>query len=295
MKQGVLLHLRSDVEISGRRAHGAGVSLAGDAQPGTVARAGRNPHFDAFGFGHAAVAAAGGAGVAEPAGAAAAGAGEAELHGARHLGHVAGALALRTGDFARAGGTGAVAGAADFVAGDVEARLGTFDGLAEIDVHHVLQVAALFRLYVGFGCAAFVAEELGEDVAETAGPGGSLGAPGAASGAGRAGEGIGKIEAVEVHAGVRGLARCATRIGGGKTAFGVEAVLVVHGALLGIAQDIIGLLHVLETVFGGLIPGVEIGVVLAGELSIGFADVVRGCLLGDAERFVILVLGRRHI
>ena len=48
--------------------------------------------------GDAAIAVAGGAGVLQLAVAAAARAGEVELHGAGHLGHVAGAVALRTGD-----------------------------------------------------------------------------------------------------------------------------------------------------------------------------------------------------
>jgi hypothetical protein len=109
--------------------------------------------------------------------AAAARAGEAEFHGAGHLRHIAGAFALRAGDFAGAGRSGAVAGAADFVARDVETRLRAFDGLPEIDVHHVFEVAALFRLDVRLGGAAFAAEELREDIAEAARPGAALGTP----------------------------------------------------------------------------------------------------------------------
>ena len=98
----------------------AGVAFAGHAQPRAVARARRDADLHRLGPGHAAIAAAGRAGVAQLARAAAARAGQVELHGAGHLADVAGALALRAGDFAGAGRAGAVAGAADLVAGDVE-------------------------------------------------------------------------------------------------------------------------------------------------------------------------------
>src|SRR6185369_10885 len=115
-------------------------AFAGHAQTGAIARARRNSDFDLLGVSDAAFAAAGGAGVAQLARSAAFRAGEVEAHGAGHLADLAGAFALRTGDFAAAGGTGAVAGSAHFVAGDVDSGLGAFDGLPEIDVHHVFEV-----------------------------------------------------------------------------------------------------------------------------------------------------------
>ena len=103
-----------------------------------------------------------------------------EPHGAGHLADVAGALTLRAGHFARAARSGAVTGAADFVARDIEAGLGAADGLPEIDIHDVLEVAALFGLLLGCAPAA-AAEELGEDVAEAAAARSRSGASGSAA------------------------------------------------------------------------------------------------------------------
>ena len=68
----------------------------------------------------------------------------------------------------------------------------------------------------------------------------------------------------------------------------------IHLALLRIAQDIVRLLYVLEAFFGGLIARVEIGMVLARELTISLADIIRGSFPLHAERFIVFVLGR-HI
>ena len=55
--------------------------------------------------------------------------------GAGHLADVSRTFALLAGGFAGAGGTGAVASIADFVARDIDALLGAFNGLPEIDIH----------------------------------------------------------------------------------------------------------------------------------------------------------------
>jgi hypothetical protein len=73
---------------------------------------------------------------------------------------------------------------------------------------------------------------------------------------------------------------------------GIEPVLVVHCALLGVAQNIIGFLHVFKALLGGLVTGIEIGVVLARKFPIGFTDIVRGSLAVHPEGLVIIVLGR---
>ena len=257
---------------------------------------GRDADLHGFGAGDAAVAAAGGAGVAQLAGAAAARAGEVELHGAGHLGDVAGAFALRAGDFAGAGGAGAVAGVADFVAGDVEARLGAPDGLPEIDIHHVFEVAALFGL--GLRRAAPRPPKNCEKMSRKP-PASAPRSRGARRGCRAAGparcEEIRKIEAAEIH--VRAGGPAGTRPPGrraGKAVLGIEAVLVVHLALLRVAQDVVGFLDVLEALLGGLVPGVQVGMILARELPVGLADLVRGGLARNAQRFVIVVLGSRH-
>ena len=82
----------------------------------------------------------------------------------------------------------------------------------------------------------------------------------------------------------------------GEAGIGIEADLIVHRPLLRIAQNVIGFLHVLEAIFGGFVAGVEIGVIFAGELPVGFADLVLRGAAFDAEGFVIVVFGLRcHI
>ena len=61
----------------------------------------------------------------------------------------------------------------------------------------------------------------------------------------------------------------------GEAVLGVEAVLIVHLALLGIAQDVVGFLDVLESLLGGLIAGIQIRMIFARKLPVGLADVVR--------------------
>src|ERR1017187_439275 len=292
-EKGMGCHFGGDVEIARDGAHGAGVALAGDAQAGTVARAWRNADFHTFGVGDASIAATTGTGVAQLAAAAASRAGEVELHGAGHLADVSGTLALLAGGFAGAGGTGAVAGVADVVAGNIDARLGALNGLPEIDVHDVLEVAALF----GFGVGGFAvtAEELRKDVAEAAGssPFGTAPAGGCPAGAGSE---MGEIEAVEIEVGTAlpAASRGARRAGAGKAVVGIETELVVHGTLLGVAQYVVGFLDVFEALLGGLVTRVEVGMVLAGELAIGLADFLRIGFARYAQRFVVVVLGSRH-
>ena len=59
-----------------------------------------------------------------------------------------------------------MAGAADFIASDIEWDLGAFNGLPEIDGYDIFEVRAFFGLWLGLGAAA--AEELGENVAKPA-------------------------------------------------------------------------------------------------------------------------------
>src|ERR1035441_729856 len=288
-EEGMGFHFGGDVEIARGGAHGAGVAFTGDAEAGPVAGTGRNADLHALGVGNASPAAAPGTGVAQFAAPAAARAGEVELHGAGHLADVSRAFALLADGFAAAGGTGAAAGIANVVAGDIDARLGALDGLPEVDVHDVLEVAALFGFGVG-GLAAS-AKELRKDVAEAAGAG--VGRSGTMAGAaGRAG--IGEIETAKIEMRAVRLASRTALPGGGSTVFGVEAELVVHGTLLGVAEYVVGFLDVLEAVLGGLVTGVEVRVVLTSQLAIGLADLLRVGFARYAEGFVVVVLGSRH-
>src|SRR5262249_13230222 len=77
-------------------------------------------------------------------------------------------------------------------------------------------------------------------------------------------------------------------------AIGVEAELIVHLALFGVAENVEGFLDVFEFFFGGFVAGVDVGVVFAGELLVGTADLVGRGLSRDGSGFVISVLGGRH-
>ena len=110
---------------------------------------------------------ASGAGIAQAALAVAARAGEAELHRARHLLDVAGAIALRANRRCAAHRAAAVASLADFLARDVEPDLRPADGLPEIDVEAVFEIRAFFRSAIRPFFAA-VAEKLAENVAKSA-------------------------------------------------------------------------------------------------------------------------------
>src|SRR5271157_20551 len=281
VEERVLFHLGGDVKIARGRAHSAGVALARHAQAAAVAGARRDANFDCFGARDAAFAAAGGADVAQLAASAAARAGEAELHGAGHLRHVAGAMTLRTGHFAATARARPVAGGADFVAIDVELGLHAADGLPEIDIHYIFEIAALFRARLSLLRPTPAAKELRENIAETAG----VGAP-----ATRELILIGKIESVEIHSRVR--TRRARR-GPGESALGIKTVLVVHLALLGVAENVVGFLHILETILGGFVPRIQIRVVFAREFAICLADLIRRGFARYAQRFVVVVLGRR--
>src|SRR4051794_5711743 len=67
----------------------------------------------------------------------------------------------------------------------------------------------------------------------------------------------------------------------------VRAEAVVLGALLGVAEDLVGLGDLLEAVLGARLL-VDIRVVLAGEPPVGTADLVLARSAGDAERLVVV-------
>ena len=111
----------------------------------------------------------------------------------------------------------------------------------------------------GAGAAA-AAEHAAEDVAEAA-------ATAAATGA--AAEQVVEVERLPAPA-----AAAAGRERP-EAAAGRRAQLVVLLALLGVADDVVGLGDRLEAVLGGLVARVGVGVVRTGELAVGLLDVGR--------------------
>ena len=71
-----------------------------------------------------------------------------------------------------------------------------------------------------------------------------------------------------------------------------DAALVVLLALLGVGQDRVRLLDLLEALLGLLVARVLVRVVLARELAVGLLDLLGGGLLVDAERLVWIALRR---
>ena len=73
-------------------------------------------------------------------------------------------------------------------------------------------------------------------------------------------------------------------------------MLIIDLALFGIAQDIVGFLNFLEAVFSSLVAWIQVRMVLAGQLPIGLADLVRLGIAGDTEELVIILFrSRRNI
>ena len=216
-------------------------------------------------FAHCAGAAAIGAGlVNEPAGAAALAAGTIggeNAHGGLPASlHGAGAVAIRA-DFGCGAGRTAISltGRALLTAlqGDgflaAEGRLRKADGDAGPDAFPPLGGVGVAALTA----AESTAEKAAEDVAQ-----------------------VTKVEAAAISAAPG--SRAVVRIHPG------EAELVVPGFFLGIGQDLIGLVDLLELLLGLFIAGVHVRVVFPGQLFICFFDfILRGALL-DAQHLVII-------
>ena len=60
----------------------------------------------------------------------------------------------------------------------------------------------------------------------------------------------------------------------GHAAFRIEAELIVHLALLCVAQDVVRFLHFLEAIFGGFVAGIEIGMILPRQTAVRLPDFV---------------------
>src|SRR5580704_1893898 len=80
-------------------------------------------------------------------------------------------------------------------------------------------------------------------------------------------------------------------IGAGVASIGGVTESVKLHALLGVAQDRVGLLHLLELVGGVFVPWTNIGVIFARELLVSLADLFGGGVSADAQRLVKIDFG----
>src|SRR3990172_897053 len=171
--------------------------------------------------------------------------------------------ALLEGDLSRApargagrglgarGGAAAPAGRARLGPRDLDLRLGPERGLLERKVEVVAQVGAAPRPPPP-GEDISEAEEVAQDVAE-----------------------VGEDRWIET---------------GARAEPGVS-VGVVALALLGVAEDAVGLRRLLEALLRLAVPGFAVGMELEGELAVGGPHLLLRRVAGNAEDFVIVALG----
>ncbi|MCY1368905.1 hypothetical protein D9M69_559170 [compost metagenome] len=147
-----------------------------------------------------------------------------------------------------------MAGVAVFPARHADLGVETGRSLLQRDLQRVLQIGAAVDLRAAATAATAAAEDFAEDVAE----------------------GIGETAAhAAAHAGGVGIhARM--------------AVAVIRGALLLIAQDLVGFLGFLELLFGFFAVRIAVRMVFHGQLSIGLFEFVVRSVFRHAEDVVIV-------
>src|SRR4029077_7829045 len=152
--------------------------------------------------------------------------------------------------------------------------------IAKIDFDLVFEVAAAFLLRLHHP-AAVAPEKLTEEIAE---------APSARASLRRASA---KIESskIEIHSGIG--TGCAAGPRALLKIVAVKPVLVIHLPLLGVRQNIVGFLQLLELLFRGLIPWIQVRMILASELAKSRANFLRVGLSRNSQQLVIVLFGRR--
>ena len=104
----------------------------------------------------------------------------------------------------------------------------------------------------------------------------------------------GEVEAAKVN-GRTAAAGLLAGIGLGRSGVdlvGVEANLVVHLALLLVAENVVGFRDFLELLLGLFVARIDVGMIFAREFAEGLADVIRSGRLLDAEQCVIVFVLR---
>src|SRR5436305_5007425 len=290
------------VEISRRTAVGSRITLARDSDSLTIASAGLDAYFQRLSSLYYAFASAHRAHRNVLSRSMAARTLNVEFHPSTGLCDLSRAFAFRT--YARGfQKTATLAIAARIATGNVQAQHGAANCLPEADRDLIFQISARLR---AAGLRAAATEHAGKDVSE------SSTATLALASRATALEHIGEVKAPEVEwhplrlsstltAGETAKAACSEPAATPRSAsspgislgcgriniVGVVAELIVDLALLGIAEDVIGLGNGLELLFRSFVAGVDVRMVLTCQLAECLADLVRRGGLFDAERAVI--------
>jgi hypothetical protein len=161
---------------------------------------------------------------------------------------------------------------------DYHARRQPLDALHEGNVQVMLQVLALGRPRVS-ASRRTASEKLGEKVPETALPRFTKIHPR-------------KIEApVEAFPGSSVLAPAGLFL----EVLGIKTVLIVDSPFLGVAQHVVGVLDLLETLLRRLVPGIDVRVVLPRQAPVSFLDFRFFRVSRNAQDCVIIFLIRNTL
>src|SRR5215469_2357173 len=279
MKHRMVSGANDDIEIARRTAVRPGIALAREANALAVAGSRFHPDLERLCALYQALAMTGRANALRFTSAAAARARGVEFHPAAGLRDHAFASAIAAGVKAR----------------DVDLHDGAAYRIPERYIDLILEVSAVLRLAAHRGARA-APEYAREDVSKPS----ALPAGAATS--------VGKIKAPEVEghflalpatagegtgaesAGAKAAAPSIGFGGSGIDVVGVEADLVVDLAFLRIAQDVVGFGEIFEFLFGFFVPGIHVWMVLARQLTKGFADFFLGGVFLHPENPVIVFL-----
>ena len=136
------------------------------------------------------------------------------------------------------------------------------DGLHKAEHQADANIAALARrIWVGAAPAAKAAEAAAEQVAE---------------------------QVAQVHAAAKATAEPAARARAVVGVYACMAKLVIPGAFIFIAEDLVCLAHLFELFLSGLVAGVQVRVIFFREFAVGALDLVVRGRFGHAEYLVII-------
>jgi len=150
-------------------------------------------------------------------------------------------------------------------------------GIPEIDLDLVFQVATGFVVRLAPSASASTAKKLAEEIAE-------------ARSAARRARATAKIKSAKIKVDVLLLTVgvCSTGPARWKVVT-VEPVLVVHLPLLGIGENIVGFLQLLEFFFRGFVARIQVRVVFPCQFAKRRTDILGARFARHSQQFVIIL------